>query len=201
MDGFDDEALAAAGTLHRKIAAQFHRICAGDICCLADYPPETDFDIRAGDLHAIVVVLSARSLEVQAQLNIIVMGQKYFEVGVIPMNCPAFNFPTDEYYDKLLPRMWQGCSGCRDVGESVGHIKAFFKRISAPLTMYASDAILNTQAEEILARIPKKASRDLRKEVEMPTWKLSDMDGREFVNRARPEDSRREDGDGEDTYL
>jgi hypothetical protein len=180
-DAFDDEAIAAAGTLYRKIAEEFQRICAGEICCLADFSLGVDFDIRAGDLHAIVVILSARSLEVQAQLNVIVMGQKYFEAGVIPTNCPAFNFPTDDYYAEILPRMWQGCSDCLDAGEAEGHIKAFFKRISAPLSMHASDAILNTQSQEILGRIPRTPTKSTRRTGnEMPTWAFSDLNAREF---------------------
>lgn len=117
-----------------------------------------------------VVVLSARSLENRGQLNAIVMGQKHFDTGMVPVNCPGLVFPSAQYYSKVFPRVWVQGPGDVSLAESEENMKAFFKRICAPFSMHASDDVISAQAQEVLSRIPAKSVSTMKKECEAVIW-------------------------------
>merc|ERR1712194_62363 len=97
---------------------------------------------------AIVVVLSHRSLDTPGQVTLIIAGQSEPHINIIPMNIPSFKFPTADYFSDVLPNVIPNCSS-----DHQNFMSKFFKRISAPLTIHASDDIISTQCGEILRRI------------------------------------------------
>merc|ERR1712050_563988 len=71
--------------------------------------------------------------------------------AVIPVNAPGFIFPDEHYYDTVLPKVWIG-----DVDLAKIRIQAFFQRIAVFFATHASEEVLDTQAREVVSRIPQK---------------------------------------------
>ena len=78
-------------------------------------------------------------------------------LAVIPIVIPGFTFPGTEFYDKRLPRLWT-----ENVVTAEALIRSFFKRIAVTFATWASDKVLDAQAQEILSRIPRQFTRSDR---------------------------------------
>ena len=64
-------------------------------------------------------------------------------LAVIPIVIPGFTFPGTEFYDKRLPRLWT-----ENVVTAEALIRSFFKRIAIAFATWASDNVLDTQAQD-----------------------------------------------------
>merc|ERR1712217_190234 len=78
----------------------------------------------------------------------------------IPVNIPGFIFPSDDYYENILPRIWPNAA---DVERADKRIRAFFNKISVDFSTHASDKILDTQTFEILKRFSSGRGNSTRK--------------------------------------
>jgi hypothetical protein len=75
------------------------------------------------------------------------------EQAIVPITLPNFNeFPTNKYYDDVLPHLWLGSEG----SEERAAVQMFFKRIAMPFGTHGSETMLKAQASDILRRIPNK---------------------------------------------
>merc|ERR1711933_325280 len=143
--------MAASGILMDKIEQPVHRICEEGCCNLINFNVNLDrinsLVLRA---WAVIVILSHGSLDCLAQIQVMYGGMSRGVPGTIPVCIPNFKFPTNFYYDKILPKFFTECA--QEVAEQ---IKAFFKTIAVNLAVHASDQEITTQANQVLQRIPK----------------------------------------------
>merc|ERR1711920_518834 len=169
--GHSDEAIASAGILIRKIKAKVLGFVPQGINCIAS-------DIQ-DDLHslyglvahsrAVVLILTNDTLDSLPQLKTIAVAMKAAEENegwpvVIPVSTPGFSFPSHSFYSEMLPKIWRQCtsstslgSDSEDVADAERHIQAFFRLIAIPFSTHSSERVLDAQAEDVVARIPKKS--------------------------------------------
>jgi len=152
-----DEAMASACILHSKIREDVMRVAEEGCCLLADHDPDTDgITAAVARSRAVIVLLSQGTMESLPQLAAIVeLMSTVASVSssppqVIPVNTPGFQFPDAAYYETVFPRIWPGESDT-----AAASIQAFFKRIAVFFATNASDGVIDTQAREVVARIPK----------------------------------------------
>lgn len=69
------------------------------------------------------------------------------------VQCPGFVFPCKSFYSTELPRALKDWPDGAPVFAEI-YIAKFFKRISVSFATHASDTVLNTQASEVVSRIP-----------------------------------------------
>merc|ERR1711972_653569 len=69
---------------------------------------------------------------------------------------PSFVSPTPDYYKSTLPKVWPG-----DVEIAAEYVRAFFKLKTTAFETYAADHVLDTQAEEVMRRVPRIFSSSL----------------------------------------
>jgi len=153
----NDEALAASGILMKKIEAQVFGFVDGGIINLVDHEETVDVECKCCmAARAVIVFLSQGTLTSTRQVSHIVniMSQENMaspqRPGVIPVNLRDFKFPSESYYTTTLAELWE------DLNEASTKVKAFFKLISLPFSTNDSDATLDTQANAIERRIPRK---------------------------------------------
>ena len=76
--------------------------------------------------------------------------------GSTEVTLPDFRFPLPSYYESL-PALWgsAGLAGLAGAGQAVeDKLKSFFRIIAVNLPVHGSESMIETQAQEILKRIP-----------------------------------------------
>lgn len=162
-DPHDDEATASVAILADKIQASASEdIINAGICILAncnDMDATDLFEVLA-TARALLVILTRASLESAQQLHVIRRWKQISEhsefatVEVIPVSTPGFIFPGEALYSDDIPVRGDVVLQWRS-GPSRHALQSLFKKIAANLSTNASDYILNAQAHEICARIPR----------------------------------------------
>jgi hypothetical protein len=160
-DPSDPEATAAGCILISMAKAVLVSVKEG-ICLLSDHMPrdkqgvsiQSSSHIVEG-ARALAVVLSQKTIYSCHQLEIMVHVAEQQELvpgsspATIPVRIEGFSFPDLDYYDHVLPKIWPEVSNDR-----IGHIKSFFRTMSNPLSIHASDMVLQAQTKSIFSSIP-----------------------------------------------
>jgi hypothetical protein len=157
VDELDDEALAGAGILMKKLHALVTNIGGGGFCCFADYDCEdqkqSHFTSVIDQARAVVVILSVGTLGNPKQLTVMtdaMLVREHAEkkkgntLPVVPLCTPSFRFPDEKFYKTTLPVFFNSTAE-----RAAPYIQSFFKRIAVQLSTSASDAILEKQLEEV----------------------------------------------------
>lgn len=161
-----DEAAAAVGILISMIQADILRWATCGIVHISETSAEGgDADIAAAAV-IIMVLLSPSSLSSQAQLKVMVRSMEPTETPngpvvregrrccapsrqVLPIVLPGFEFPAQDYYWLVLPRIL-GDDHCVDAARNV---RMFFQNIATEFATGASDHVLRAQARLIVTRL------------------------------------------------
>ena len=107
-DTGDDEAIAASGILFHKWREKFNRVSDGGICCLADHDCQSILQdggasLPLASVHAVLVLLSARTLLAHAQIIVIIAGMETTGLQMVLVTVAGFTFPMQDFYEKILP--------------------------------------------------------------------------------------------------
>jgi len=146
----DDEATAVAGILVSKIQQRVLDLVPAGIIVLADMPAHNAEVLAAvAAAHAVLVILTPKSFASSEQLQIIV-GCTSDQVCCIPVNTPSFRFPGQDFFEKDIPRRFGQQAELVETS-----IRSFLKCIAVPFTTYASQQVLDVQAESVVLRIPR----------------------------------------------
>lgn len=156
-DADDQEATAAAGIVVSKISEMIYTFMPEGSFMLVDASvSEEEEECYVTGARALIVILGQGSLGCPEQLRVLAVGMaRLLEPGapyqVIPVNTPKFGFPCGEdYYETTLMKVWPGRSP-----DDYAAVRTFFKRLSIAFSTHASDAVLATQANQIVERIPR----------------------------------------------
>jgi hypothetical protein len=153
-DPGDNEAMAAAGILVSRTREKILESVPGGIYTMADQADldrQELVDIVCG-ARAVIVILTQGSLMSEQQLQTIVDAMGFCDSSsLIPVNAPHFKFPSQAYHAEYLVHRFPK-STADDIWSRVQQL---FKIISVALATSASLQIIDTQAKEVLARIPK----------------------------------------------
>jgi len=158
VDSWDDEAIAVASILEHYIEGQHN------VCCLANY----DLDVEsvtslAVKARTVIVVLSHDTLTSLAQLSVIINVMETAQqaeragedrISIIPVVLPSFRYPTDKYYESVLPAAWP----YSDVASVQGVLDAFFKMEAILYPNLGTTAHVATHVQKIKDAIPAKFS-------------------------------------------
>lgn len=151
-DPCNDEACASAGIIASKIKPMIMQgVCEStNICVLCDFPEATLDDVArvVAKARSVVVILSSGTLDNLKQLLVMVELVCKGCADLIPVRIDGFEFPDEHFYTEQFPKMWLG-----DAEAAVPHVRSFFKRIAINLEIAGSEANLDTQIDEIFARV------------------------------------------------
>jgi len=145
-DPHDNEAIAAVGILCSKINEDVVSRCSTGICNIVDHDPSEE-DWLASVVHssrALLVLLSSGTCESVPQLRSI-CGRA---AEVIPVLTEGFRFPSEAYYTDTLP-------GIFPYAEAAATVRLLFRKVAVTLSLNASDAVLEAQAQAVVQRIPR----------------------------------------------
>lgn len=157
-DPLDSEATAAAGILCTCIEQELLGITQhGAVICADHEDPDVGTLVR--NARAVVVLLTACTLEALPQLAAMVSCMQRTTVPVIPVATPLFQFPGANFYDTVLPALW---TGDVDVPQATELIRAFFQVISLPLAVDSSTEVIDAQSKVVLQRVPRKGDSTTR---------------------------------------
>jgi len=151
----DDEAVASAAILVHMTQEAVLEFCKAGILVLADLDDTPGKDVYKAvcSARAVVIMLSAGSLESPVQLQIIMDVMSVAdEVEVIPMITSSFRFPTKQFLEEEFGR---GLSGDSDVDEMRIRLTGLFKRIAVTWATASSLQVLIAQAADFTRRIPR----------------------------------------------
>jgi len=179
-DQGDDEAIASASILVSKLQECLNQRMEGGqgepLCSLCDMDLSDLYALAdfIANSQTIIVLLSVGTMASPQQLVAILEGGA-IQVSwgsecamspikskpsapddkvrmVIPMTLPGFIFPGVHFYSAVLPGMLPMHNE-----EAQNCVRAFFKLIACPLSTHASDQLLDLQAADVVARVPKAA--------------------------------------------
>jgi len=154
-DPCDPEAAAAACILTCKTQEVAPTLLKEGICFLSDCMGMgiVGHCLAVATARALVVILSSETLTSRHQLEIISHATGLNEKGQGPLTISAnvlgFSFPGASYHDQVLPQIWPQVSKAQ-----AHHVCSFFRAISCPYSVHASDQVLRAQTKAIVGRIP-----------------------------------------------
>jgi len=158
VDSYDDEAVAVGSLL------QHYTEASQKVCCLADY----DLDMEsvaslAVKARCVIVVLSHDTLTNLRQLSVIINVMDTLEqaeaagedkMALIPVVLPSFRYPTEKYYESVLPAAWPYSDGARV--QSL--LDKFFKMDAILYPNLGSTEHVSSHIQKIKDSIPTKFS-------------------------------------------
>lgn len=149
-DPADDEASAACGILISKLQVEMVGGNSAGFCMLAEMKADSLTDEELATIRkaaAVVVVLTSGSLHSWQQVQVIAAVSDT-SVHLIPVNTPSFRFPVDKTYSDVVPSFMTDCrSQLQDT------LNSFFFLISVSWETFASNTVLNAQAQQVMRRI------------------------------------------------
>jgi len=161
----DDEAVAISGFIAVALRLQLaYRDGGGEVVCLCDIEVGVGGLLDFEEARAAVVIYSSSTLHCIEQLaslvNIMEIAeahqQNQTQFTVIPVHLPGVVFPSGKYFEEDFAALW---SGREALSKSCHMLKTYFKHISIPLEVSASDGVLSAQVSLVFHRIPPSQKR------------------------------------------
>ena len=92
-----------------KVREKFHRVPDGGSYCLADHDCQSisqggGASLPLASVHAVLVLLSARTLLAHAQIIVMIAGKETTGLQIVLMTMAGFTFSVQDLYEKILPR-------------------------------------------------------------------------------------------------
>jgi len=156
-DSASDEANAAGAILLSLISQDVLRISEAGAVLIADHPHDAEAMVQViRQCRAVAIMLSAGSMTSNSQLPLIcevmqLQDKNQRAPGVVSLNMPGFEFPDEDFFVNILPKVIAG-QKCKDAEIAEVLVRLFFKRISMVWPTHASQTALSAQAEVVYKR-------------------------------------------------